>query len=128
MRGSLYDQPTLGASLRGLILLSSRAHGKAGKYSLFKDLASKGFGDLWCRSGMLTAFAPHFVAIETTYRRQREKNGQKKPGHWVPGLIHTIEEGGGDIVTCCTGAAKTSVELNIAKGFVRCNKQKRIKL
>ncbi|WP_171939915.1 hypothetical protein [Herbaspirillum rubrisubalbicans] len=35
---------TLGASLRGLILLSSRAHGKAGKYSLFKDLASKGFG------------------------------------------------------------------------------------
>ncbi len=26
---------------------------------------------------------------------------KKNPDTVVPGLIHTIEEGGGDIVTCC---------------------------
>jgi hypothetical protein len=30
-----------------------------------------------------------------------EKAGKKNPETVVPGLIHTNEEGGGDIVTCC---------------------------
>ncbi|MDR6583129.1 MULTISPECIES: hypothetical protein [Herbaspirillum] len=110
-------QAVLGVSLRGLILLSSRAHGKAGKYSLFKDLASKGFGDLW-REDQAAARSSR-ISLPTRQLRPHPagKKDKKNPDTVVPGLIHTNEEGGGDIVTCC----KTSVEFNIAKRFVHCN-------
>jgi hypothetical protein len=87
----------LGTSLRGLILLSSRAHGKAGKYSLFKDLASKGFGDC----GVDLGFYRRNYCPQRNFRPAWPENGQKNPDTQVPGLIHTNEEGGGDIVTCC---------------------------
>ncbi|WP_432239822.1 hypothetical protein [Herbaspirillum robiniae] len=95
----------LAAALHGLILLSSRAHGKAENYSLFKDLASKGFrlfvvwdatdcgfGGISMLSKKLSEEASGCFALETD---------KKNPETVVPGLIHTNEEGGGDIVTCC---------------------------
>ncbi|WP_159106150.1 hypothetical protein [Herbaspirillum sp. B65] len=68
---------TLGASLRGLILLSSRAHGKAGKYSLFKDLASKGFGGFVVPirhvGGICTAFRCHKNNLSPVARKKWTK-------------------------------------------------------
>jgi hypothetical protein len=108
MRASRRMPAVLGTSLRGLILLSSRAHGKADKYSLFKDLASKGFGGLWRRSGNLqgfycwkTEFRCRWHNFATCFDRVGQKMDKKNPDTQVPGLIHTNEEGGGDIVTCC---------------------------
>ena len=108
MRASRRMPAGLGTSLRGLILLSSRAHGKAAKYSLFKDLASKGFGGLWRQSGNLpgfyrwkTAFHCRWHNFASHFGQAWRKKDKKNPDTEVPGLIHTNEEGGGDIVTCC---------------------------
>ncbi|WP_343722039.1 hypothetical protein [Herbaspirillum seropedicae] len=86
MRASRRMPAGLGVSLRGLILLSSRAHGKARKYSLFKDLASKGFAGFVAGTVRLGRLLRAFRFLLDNFNPRKPKNGQKKPGHCGSGF------------------------------------------
>jgi hypothetical protein len=75
----------------------------------------------WKERGGCVTVVSAINAKNVTKRQLTKARDKKNPDTVVPGLIHTNEEGGGDMVRTEFSAAKTSVEFNIAKRIVRRN-------